>query len=400
MAAYEYQALDSGGRVVTGLLDAETPRQARSHLRAQGLLPEVVRPVARATSSARPHRRIPPSQLSLATRELATLLGSGLTVEDALSALCGAAGDVRVRTVFTAVRSDVMAGASLANALTAFETTFPDFYRALVHAGEEAGALPRVLEHLADYLDAREALRQKTMLALLYPAVVMCVAVAIVLGLLVWVVPQLVTVFEQSRQALPLLTRGLIAVSGGLGAAWPFLLAIVIAAVFAGRALLRRHAVRRRADHVLLKLPALGPVVAGLDTARFASTLAILVGGGVPLLPALATAGRAMKNVVLREAAEGAAARVREGASLSRALGAAGRFPPLLVHLVASGEKSGELEATLERASRLESQALERRLGVFLTLLEPAMIIVMGAIVLLIVIAILLPIISMNQLVR
>ena len=278
--------------------------------------------------------------------------------------------------------------------------SFPDFYRALVHGGEESGALARILQHLADYLDAREALKQKTGLALLYPALVTSVAIIIVTGLLIYVVPQVVQVFQQSRQTLPLLTRALIAVSDFLRGAWPYLAGIAIAGLFGARALMQRAGPRRRVHGLLLRMPWLGSLVRGVNTSRFASTLAILVGGGVPLLSALASAERVVTNVVMREAVAQAIERVREGTSLARALGATRVFPPLLVHLVASGEVSGKLEQMLDRAARLETQALERRLAVFLTVLEPVMIMVMGGVVLMIVLAILLPIIEINQLVR
>ena len=257
-----------------------------------------------------------------------------------------------------------------------------------------------MLQHLADYLDARQALKQKTGLALLYPILVTLVAITIVTGLLVYVVPQVVQVFQQSRQTLPWLTRALIVLSDFLRGAWPYLLVIIGGGFVAARAVLRRDAARRRWHAFLLRLPLLGALIRGINTSRFASTLAILVGGGVPLLTALASGARVMTNQVLKEAVERAIERVREGASLARALGETRAFPPLLVHLVASGEASGKLEQMLERAARLETVALERRLAVFLTLLEPAMILVMGAAVLLIVLAILLPIIEINQLVR
>jgi general secretion pathway protein F len=226
------------------------------------------------------------------------------------------------------------------------------------------------------------------------------VALAIVTGLLVYVVPQVVQVFQQSRQALPVLTRALIGLSDFLRAAWPYLLLVVVVAATAVNVALRRPAARRRWHALLLGLPWLGALLRGVDTSRFASTLAILVAGGVPLLGALASAARGMGNMVMRAAVERAIERVREGVSLARALGETRAFPPLLVHLVASGELSGKLEQMLERAARLETQALERRLAVFLTLLEPVMILAMGAAVLLIVLAILLPIIEINQLVR
>ena len=396
MEAFRYQALDAAGRSVSGTVQADTPRDARAQLRGLGLLPSSVRRSAVNLWA----RGISAAQLSLLTRQLATLLDSGLTMEQALSALIEEAEVPHTREVLAGVKSELMAGASLAAALGGQERSFPEFYRALVRGGEESGALPKVLQHLADYLDARQALRQKTSLALLYPILVAVVATAIVTGLLVYVVPQVVQVFQQSRQTLPLLTRGLIGLSDFLRAAWPFIFLLVVGAGIGAHLALKRPTVRRRWHEFLLRLPSLGSLIRGVDTSRFASTLAILVGGGVPLLAAMASGARAMSNVVMREAVERAIERVREGTSLARALGETRKFPPLLVHLVASGEMSGKLEQMLERAARLETQALERRLAVFLTLLEPVMILVMGAVVLLIVLAILLPIIELNQLVR
>jgi general secretion pathway protein F len=395
MEAFRYQALDAAGRSVSGVLQAETPRDARTRLRERGLLPSAVEKNARQPWA----RGVSAAQLSLLTRQMATLLDSGLTMEQALAALIEEAEAPSTRELLAGVKTEVMAGASLAAALGTYPRSFPEFYRALVQGGEDSGALPTVLAHLADYLDARQALRQKTSLALLYPVLVGVVALAIVTGLLVYVVPQVVHVFQQSRQALPLLTRALIGLSDFLRAAWPYLLLVFIALAVTAHMALRRPAYRRRWHVLLLTLPWLGPLVRGVDTSRFASTLAILVAGGVPLLGALASAARVMGNLVMREAVERAIERVREGVSLARALGETREFPPLLVHLVASGEMSGKLEQMLERAARLETQALERRLAVFLALLEPVMILAMGAVVLMIVLAILLPIIEINQLV-
>ncbi len=401
MEAFRYEALDAAGRSVSGVVQADTPRQARMQLRAQGLLPSVIGQVhARERARQVWARGISSAELSLVTRQMATLLHSGLTMEQSLNALIEEATEPMVREVLTGVKTEVTAGLSLARALDAYEKSFPEFYRALVHGGEESGALPTVLQHLADYLDARQALKQKTGLALLYPILVTVVAIMIVTGLLVYVVPQVVGVFQQSRQSLPVLTRALIGLSDFLRGTWPYLATIIVGGAVAAHMALRRDATRRRWHALLLRMPWLGPLIRGVNTSRFASTLAILVGGGVPLLAALASGARVMTNMVLREAVEHAIERVREGTSLARALGATRAFPPLLIHLIASGEVSGKLEPMLERAAHLETQALERRLAVFLTLLEPVMILVMGGIVLLIVLAILLPIIEINQLVH
>lgn len=401
MEAFQYQALDAAGRTVSGVVQADTARQARIQLRAQGLLPSVIDQVhARERARQVWARGLSSAELSLVTRQMATLLASGLTMEQSLNALIEEAAEPMTREVLAGVKTEVTAGSSLAGALGAYEKSFPDFYRALVHGGEESGALPTVLQHLADYLDARQVLRQKTSLALLYPVLVTIVAIMIVTGLLVYVVPQVVQVFQQSRQSLPLLTRALIGLSDFLRATWPYLVAIIVGTAAAARMALRRAAVRRRWHVLLLRMPWLGSLIRGVNTSRFASTLAILVGGGVPLLAALNSGAQVMTNMVMREAIERAIERVREGASLARALGETRAFPPLLIHLVASGEVSGKLEQMLERAAHLETQALERRLAVFLTLLEPAMILLMGGVVLMIVLAILLPIIQINQLVR
>ena len=401
MEAFQYQALDAAGRTVSGVIQADTPRQARMQLREQGLLPSVLGPVnARERARQSWARSISPAELSLLTRQMATLLASGLTMEQSFNALIEAATEPVTREVLTGVKTEVTAGSSLAVALGAYEKSFPDFYRALVHGGEESGALPIVLQHLADYLDTRQALKQKTGLALLYPILVTVVALASVTGLLVYVVPQVVQVFQQSRQTLPLLTRALIALSDFLRAAWPYIVAAIAAAAMAARVALRNDATRRSWHAFLLRLPWLGALIRGVNTSRFASTLAILVGGGVPLLSALASGARGMNNMVMRAAVERAIERVREGGGLARALGESRAFPPLLIHLIASGEVSGKLEQMLQRAAHLETQALERRLAVFLTLLEPVMILVMGGVVLIIVLAILLPIIEINQLVH
>lgn len=401
MEAYRYEALDPDGRMVSGVIQADTPRQARALLRAQGLLPSSIDQVrARERAQLPWTRNISPAELSLLTRQLATLLAAGLTVEQSLTALVEAADEPITSEIIGGVKTEVTGGLSLSAALGSYSKSFPDFYRALVHGGEESGALPVVLQHLADYLDTRQALKQKTSLALLYPALVTVVSILIVGGLLIYVVPQVAQVFQQSRQSLPFLTRALIGLSDLLRETWPYLLATMAAGSLAARAALRRDALRYRWDGFLLRTPWLGPLIASANTSRFASTLSILLGGGVPLLSALNSGARVMSNRVMRKAIEDTIGRVREGAGLAKALRETRVFPPLLVHLTASGEMSGKLEQMLDRAAQLEARALERRLTVFLTLLEPVMILVMGGIVLIIVLAILLPIIEINQLVH
>ncbi|ODT77030.1 MAG: type II secretion system protein GspF [Nitrosomonadales bacterium SCN 54-20] len=401
MEAYRYEALDPEGRKVTGVLQADTARQARAQLRAQGLLPSTVDQVrAREGGQAPWVRGLRPEELSLLTRQMATLLTAGLTVEQSLAALIESAEEPMTREVLGGVKTEVIAGLSLSAALGSYSRSFPDFYRALVHGGEESGTLPLVLRHLAEYLDARQTLKQKTSLALLYPALVTIIAIIIVAGLLMYVVPQVVQVFQHSRQSLPLLTRALIGLSDFLLMSWPYLIIALVGGALSARVALRRDDIRYRWHALLLRTAWLGSLIRSSNTSRFASTLSILVGGGVPLLKALSSGARVMSNMVMRKAIENTIEQVREGASLSRALRETRVFPPLLVHLVASGEMSGKLKEMLERAAQLEAQALERRLGVFLTLLEPIMILVMGGVVLMIVLAILLPIMEINQLVH
>ena len=400
MDAFRYQAFDVAGRVRSGLLQADSPRQARAQLRTRGLYADRIDRVREDAGTRRLWSRgIPPAELSLLTRQLATLLASGLTMEHALTALMEEVSAAKTREVLGGIKAEVTAGLSLASAMGAHGRDFPDYYRALVRGGEESGALPEVLQHLGDYLDARRTLHQKTSLALLYPALVTFVAICVVTGLLVYVVPQIVQVFQQSRQSLPLLTRALIAVSDFLRGAGPYLAGAGIAAAIAARLAFKREHIRRRRDALVLRAPWLGLVVRGLNTSRFASTLAILVAGGVPLLAALDHAAHAMSNRAMQDSIKAAIERVREGESLAHALAATRAFPPLMIHLVGSGEASGKLEPMLERAAQLETETLERRMAVLLTLLEPLMILVMGGIVLVIVMAILLPIMELNQLV-
>jgi len=401
MQAFQYRALDAAGRTVSGVVQADTPRQARSLLRTQGLLPAEVDRVRAPERGRRLWARgISPAELSLVTRQMGILLASGMTVEQSLTALIEETADPVTQTALSGVKAEIAGGLSLAGALAVYERSFPEFYQALVRGGEESGALPTVLEHLADYLEARQALKHKTSLALLYPVLVTIVAILVVGGLLVYVVPQVVQVFQQSRQSLPLLTRALIGLSGFLQVAWPYLAAAAVAAWAAARMALRNDVAKQWWHAVLLRTPWVGLVIRGINTSRFAGTLAILLKGGVPLLAALDSGARVVTNRVMQDAVARTIERVREGETLARALARTRAFPPLFTHLVASGEVSGKLQQMLDRAARLESQALERRLTVFLTLLEPAMILVMGGIVLLIVLAILLPVIEINQLVR
>lgn len=407
MAAFSYQALDSKGRLLSGVAEADTVRQARATLRETGLTVMAIEAVSQsAMQTARDGpwqwRRgsLSVAQLSLITRQLATLLAASLTLEQALSALIEQSENETARQVLAGVRAEVLGGQTFARALGKYTDIFPELYRSLVTAGEASGELGRVMLRLADYTESRQALRQKVVLAFVYPAIVTLVALLVVSGLLIYVVPQVIGVFEQSHQTLPLLTRSLIWLSTALQQSWGYLLLLAIASGVAIHLMLRQPGLRYQAHLRLLRLPVAGRLVRGINTARMASTMAILVGSGVPLMSALQAAAGVVNNLPMRQALDEAAKKVREGVSLSRALAASGYFPPLLVHLIASGEASGKLDVMLERAAEQQEQEVSNHTAILTSLLEPVLILTMGAVVLLIVMAILMPIIDMNQMVK
>ncbi len=406
MAAFSYQALDSKGRLLRGVAEADTIRQARTVLRESELTIVAIEAVSQddmqSASEGRWRRRgsLSAAQLSLITRQLATLLAASLTLEQALSALIEQSENETARQVLAGVRAEVLGGQTFAKALGRYASVFPDLYRALVTAGEASGELSSVMLRLADYTEQRQALRQKVVLAFVYPVIVTLVALLVVGGLLIYVVPQVIGVFEQSHQTLPLLTRSLIWLSDSLQHSWGYLLLLLIAAGVAIHFMLRQPHLRYQAHLRLLKLPVAGRLVRGINTARMASTMAILVGSGVPLMAALNAAAGVVNNLPMRQALDEAAKKVREGVSLSRALSVSGYFPPLLIHLIASGESSGKLDEMLERAAAQQEQEVGNHTAILTSLLEPLLILTMGGVVLLIVLAILMPIIDMNQLVR
>jgi general secretion pathway protein F len=400
MPAFRYEALDAAGRPRRGLLDAASARAARDALRGEGLFPTAIDAMSARRSERADATRLAPGVLALTTRQLSTLVVSGMPLDQALAAVIEQADHPAAGRVLMAVREQVAAGEPLAAALSRFPRTFAPLYRGLVAVGAESGQLGGVLSRLADYLEARQALRQKFAAALIYPALVTLIAIAVIATLLVYVVPQIVAVYQQGRQTLPWLTRALIATSDFVRTTgWYWLgsgLVLIVAAVL----LLRNDRWRERWQAFLLRTPVVGTVLRGLDTARFASTLAILIGSGAPLLRALETAGGVVWATPIRRAAEAAGARVREGVSLARALASQRIFPALLVHLVANGEASGQLPAMLDRAAREQDADVERRLTWLAALVQPVLIVFMGAIVLVLVLAVMLPIVSMNQLIR
>ena len=407
MAAFSYLALSADGQEMRGVIDADTARAARSLLRDRDLHPiEVDSLGASESPNSRSGKRwfergsISGSDLSLMTRQWSSLLGAGLTAEQSLSALIDQADSTALRNTLAGVRGELTAGYSLRAALDRHADSFPAVYRASVAAGEKSGQLPAVMDELADYLDRRDALRRKTLQALIYPLLVGAVALLIITALMVYVVPQVVSVFQGGKQALPWLTRALILVSSGLrNYGWMAVVAMAMG-VFMVRAALRETAVRRRWHLYLLGLPLIGRHLRTIESARFASTLAMLAGSGVPLLAGLDAGKQVISLLPMQDAVDAAIARVREGVPLSRALAESRRFPALLIHLVASGEQTGRFDSMLKRAALLQERELENRTAVLTSLLEPAMLLSMGAFVLLIVLAVMQPIIEINHLFR
>lgn len=399
MAAFEYLALDAQGRQQKGVIEADSPRQARQQLRERHWSPLDVRPARLREDRQGGARRLSARDLALLTRQLATLVQAALPVEEALAAVAAQAEASRLKAMLLAIRARVLEGHGLAAALAAYPTAFPELYRATVAAGEHAGHLGLVLEQLADYTEQRQQARQRIQLALLYPAILLVAALAIVGFLLGYVVPDVVRVFVDTGQPLPALTRGLIALSDALARwGWAFVPGLA-GAVLGARRWLRDPARRRAWHRALLRVPLAGGLIRATNTARFASTLAILGRSGVPLVEALGIAAAVIGNLHIREKVTEAAQRVREGGSLSRALEATGEFPPMMLHMVAGGERSGELERMLARTAQTQESDLAARLAVLVGLFEPLMLVFMGAVVLLIVLAILLPVLSLNQLV-
>jgi general secretion pathway protein F len=399
MPAFRWEAVDVQGQVRHGVVEAETPRAARDRLRADGLTPTSVED-APQRGTPLTHTRLPATALALLTRQLATLTLSGMPLDQALVAVVEQADEARVAAIATALRGHLAAGEPLPAALARYPRSFSTLYRGLVSAGAETGRLADVLARVADYLEARAALRQKFVVALIYPALVTVIALAVIAVLLTYVVPQVVSVYQQSRQTLPFLTQALIATSAFLratGWVWLVLIAALVALfVWANR----RAAFRTRWHTLLLRMTGVGKLLQSLDSARFASTLAILVASGAPLLRALDAAADVMRMRPLAAAARAAGALVRQGVSLSRALREQKVFPAVLIHLVANGEQSGALAPMLERAAAELEREAERRLTWVAALIQPALIVLMGAIVLVLVLAVMLPIVTMNQLIR
>jgi general secretion pathway protein F len=409
MPAYKFEALTVEGKSRTGLLEADNAKAARAQLRAQALVPIDVKAVSgdarvaanASTLSIFKRRVFSTTTLTVWTRQLAGLITAGLPLERALNVLGDEAEELRQRELLAHLKAEVNAGSSFARALAHHPREFDDVYRAVVAAGEQSGALGPVLERLADDLESRQELRSKVIGATLYPAIVSVIAVAIVIFLVTYVVPQVASVFTNTKRTLPFLTIAMLSISAFMRQ-WGWLIALVLISGFIGLrvALSKSEAFREGFDSTWLKLPLIGRLARGYNAARFAGTLAMLAGSGVPILKALQAAAETLSNRAMRLDAMDALVQVREGAPLASALAAKKRFPGLLAMFSRLGEQTGTLPVMLQRAANQLSGEVQRRALAMSTLLEPLLIVVMGLVVLMIVLAVLLPIIQLNTWVK
>jgi general secretion pathway protein F len=404
VGAFEYTALDTGGRERKGILEGDTPRQIRQLLREQQLLPVTVAEVAQREAKRQKSfsfmRRVSSSDLALFTRQLATLVRAGLPLEESLLAVSQQTEKPRVQSIVLGVRAKVMEGHTLAAGFAEFPRVFPEIYRATVAAGEQSGHLDNVLERLADYTESREQIRQKILAALLYPIVLTIMCFVIVSFLLVFVVPKVVSVFESTKAKLPLITRALIGTSDFFRVYGIYVLIGAILAAWLFQRWQRDPKAKRTFHSWQLRVPVLGKMVRGFNTARFTRTFSILSGSSVPVLEAMRIAGEVVTNLPMRDAVTDAAARVREGAPIGRSLATSRLFPPMTIHLISSGESSGELDSMLERSAISQERELDGLLAAMVGLLGPLLIVLMGAFVMMIVFAMLLPIFQMNNLIH
>jgi general secretion pathway protein F len=405
MGAFEYTALDAQGKERKGLIEGDTAKHVRQLLREKQLLPTDIQEAAQSEQKRGPRRvfvrrGLSTLDLALLTRQLATLLRSGLPLEESLQAVAEQTEKPRVQRIILGVRSKVVEGHPLADGLGDFPQAFPEIYRATVSAGEQSGKLDSVLERLSDYTESRQVMGQQVSNALVYPIVLMVLSFAIVSFLLAYVVPQVVAVFEAGHQELPLATRILIGASDFVRHYWFYGLIVAAALIWGFTRWLRPAENRVRYDRFLLRVPLAGKLIRGLNTARFARTFSILTASAVPVLEALKISADVVNNLPMKYAVVDAALRVREGAPIGKSLAARKIFPPMMIHLISSGESSGELEKMLERAASNQEREMDGLLSTMTNLLGPFMVVFMGAVVMFIVIALLLPIFQLNDLVK
>lgn len=404
MPTFNYKAFEINGKMKSGVIEADTIKLARTSLKDKGLfVSELIESDKTRTNRSFLHlyqRKLSLSEIGLMLRQLSTLIQAGLPLEQALLVLTEQSESKSLCAVIASIRADVLAGNTLARAMMKHQQVFPSIHCALIHAGEESGQLAIVMDKLATYSEEQQTLKQKIVLAMIYPVIVILVSIAVVGGLLVFVVPPVIEVFQQSHQALPLLTKMLIGLSIIAVDGWPYILATLVAIGFAAKVFLQNQQSLFQLQLRLLSVPILGKLIRGSNTARMTSTLSILVGSGVALIPALNSCCGVVSNLPMRKALVDAISNVEQGVSLSRALSVSGLFPPVLIHLIASGEKSGQLDSMLDRVAHQQTNEVSGFTSALTSVLEPILIVVMGSVVLIIVLAILMPIIQMNQLVK
>ncbi|CAN4274331.1 PulF Type II secretory pathway, component PulF [Methylophilaceae bacterium] len=406
MAAFRFEAFNQQGKTSQGVVDADSLRLARVRLRDMGLIPIKVDPLSeqvdRQKSSVPLFKRSRVSNYdqSQVTRQLSTLLNAGLNVEQSLAAIAEQIEKTELREILLNIRADVMAGNSLSHAMGNYPDVFSEVYCAIVNAGEQSGELPNILDRLASYTESRQQLTQKVIAALVYPILVTLTSILVVGGLLIYVVPQIVTVFEQSKQSLPFLTVAMIFVSDVLRATWIYLILAIASGLYFFNKSLKNDSLRSKFHLSLLKIPLLGSLILSVNTARFAKTLSILVGSGVPIILALNAASKATAFLPMREAIQEAIKSVKDGGALSSSLKSSKLFPPILIHLIANAEQTGNLDKMLDSAASQQENEVNNKITILTSILEPALIIVMGVMVMAIVLAVMLPIIQINQIIR
>lgn len=399
MPAYQYKAMDAQGKSQQGILEADSARQIRQQLRDKSLLPIEVTPVQRQTVGQRRgwQKGLSAYDLALVTRQLSVLLAAAIPIEQALQAVAKQSEKPHVKALMMAVRGKVLEGYSLATALQE-AGNFPAIYIATIAAGERSGHLDLILNQLADYTENRFAMQKKIQGALVYPIILLVMAISVVVGLMTFVVPKIVKVFEQSEQALPWITQVVLGASNLLTHWWWLILALILGAFIMLVKFIKTSAGRASFDSLVLRMPIFGKLSRSLNASRFASTLSILVRSGVPLVEALAIGGAVTTNVHIKQRIEQATEKVTEGASLSSQLERTNYFPPMMVQMIKSGENSGELDNMLTRAADMQQNEATNMISTLLSLLEPLMLVLMGVIVMTIVMAVMLPIVNMNDL--
>jgi general secretion pathway protein F len=404
MGAFEYVALDQSGKESKGLIEGDTPKHVRQLLRDRSLLPvavtEVAQKEAKRQRSFSFRSGMSASELAIVTRQLASLSQSGLPLEEALLAVAQQNDNQRTKSIVLGVRSKVVEGHTLADGLKEFPQAFPELYRSTVAAGEQSGHLDVVLDRLADYTEARQELKQRINNAMVYPIALILMSIGIIAFMLASVVPRIVSIFENTSGELPTLTRVMISSSDFLRNQWFIIILAIAAAAYGIWYLLKQEGPRRRWHHLLLRMPIAGRLTRGINTARFTRTLSILAGSGVPILESLKISAAVIENLPMREAVLDASLRVREGASISRSLATSKLFPPMMIHLIASGEAGGKLEEMLTRTANYQEREVDGLIATLLGILQPMLIVIMGGIVMTIVLAVLMPIFEINDLIR